>query len=171
MTDLMLSPQSRARHSFVAGTPLEIDGQAWLLADVIPVAGGDVWDRLYDQNCLTRRYEPGDLQLAAAKLLWANYHLTADEGVGLILAVPVRDLVEPVELALFGPDKPLRTYSEWVRSSLICAGIDPRMVPPGDLRAVLEQLVATGRCLPQHQFVSAAVASVKRRRMLDKIRG
>lgn len=160
MTDFDLTPDARGNPG-ITGTPVEIAGQTWLLADHVP-APEPVWDRLFDDNILSGQYDPEDTNSAAVRLLFVNYNLSPDEAAGLILEAPRPDLIHAVEVALFGPDQVHRTYSDWVLSSLFANGLDPRDVPPEQLRNVLFQLVATGRAVPAEVFISSAEYAVMR---------
>lgn len=154
-------PEARAKAGEPRGTPVTVAGETWVLADRIPRLGA-VWDRLFDQNVLARRYDEADLRSAAVRLLWAHYDLSPDEAVALAFAAGPADLVAAAEAALLGPDRSYRGYSEWVASALWSNGLDPARVPPGHLHAVLDQLVATGRAVPAHEFVSSAAAARER---------
>lgn len=159
-------PEQRRRHENLDGTPVEINGQTWILADFIPELG-DAWNRLYDHNIVRGQYDPKDVQLGALRLLMANYHLTLDEAVALVLAVDPAELVQPVEVAIFGVDRPYRGYSEWVESSLYINGIDPASVPASKRRDVVAYLVTAGKAIPAEQYLSSYKAAAKRQGWLD----
>lgn len=159
-------PEARKRPSTVRGTPVRLGGSEWLLADFVP-ALGQVWDDLYDSNVLQGRYEAVDVQRAAVRLLWANYDLSADEAVGLVLGADPATLVGAVEAALFGEARPHRTYSDWALSALLANGLGPKRVPPESLRDVLDQLVAVGRAVPPESFVTTLQYARERREILS----
>ena len=165
--DAPLTPLARARRGDVAGNPVLVDGREWLLLDHAPALGG-VWDELYDSNVLRGHYQPIDLQRAALRLLDANYDLTPDESVGLILALDPAALVGPVEHALFGPDQPHRRYSDWAESALRANGLDPGKVPPESLRDVLDQLVGCGRAVAPESFITMVKYAAQRKRLLKQ---
>lgn len=150
----------------VSGTPVLLtDGREWLLADFAPDPG-DVWDRLYDGNIVRGQYDASDLYVAAYRLLRANYHLTPEEAYRL-LAVDPANLVHPVEVALFGVDRPYRGFSEWVEVSLLANGLDPDRIPPSRRRAVVDYLVTTGKAIPAAEYLSSHQAAAKRKAILD----
>jgi hypothetical protein len=137
------------------GTPVEVCGAVWLFADYVPKLE-PVWGRLFDQNQLAGRYDLGDLNSAAVRLLYANYDLTPGEAADLTLAAPAARLAKAVEAALFGPAEAHRTYTDWALGALYANGLDPASVPACRLRDVLDQLVATGRAVPAARWVSSA---------------
>ncbi len=159
--DATFAPEARVKPG-ANGTPVEINGRTWLLADHVPVLDA-VWDALYDQNQLARYYEPDDLRKAGLRLLWANYDLTTEEAVGLIRLADLTVLAQAVESALFGAGDDRRTYSEWVAIALWSNGIDPERLPATFRRAVLESLEASGRTIPASAFISSAQAAAVRK--------
>lgn len=161
-------PAARKRPGAVRGTPVILGGSEWLLADFVP-ALGRVWDDLYDSNVLEGRYEAADVQRAAVRILWANYDLSADEAVGLVLGADPGSLVGAVEAALFGEARPHRTYSDWAISSLLANGLDPKRVPPESLRDVLDQLVISGRAVAPEEFVTTILYAKERREILSEM--
>jgi hypothetical protein len=156
-----MTPAARARPGARGELTVSARGHAWRLSDHVPRPDA-VWDRLYDSNLLRGGYDPGDVRMAAYRLLAANYELTPEEGVAIVLEA---DGVDPgaalaaVERALFGPAETHRTYSDWVTSALAANGLAYEDVPPGRLHSVLAQLVATGRAIPAEGFISAAEAA------------
>ena len=159
------TPESRSRGPGVRGTPVELGGATWILADYVP-ALSEVWDVLHEDNVLLGKYESADVQRAAVRLLFANYELSLDEAVGLVMGVAPADLVAAVEEALFGASQPDRRWSDWVRSSLLANGLDPAKIPPESLRDVLDQLVSCGRAIPAEDFVTAVGYAKKRKSLL-----
>jgi hypothetical protein len=164
---MALEPHDRTRPR-ARGTPVAIIDRTWLLADYVPKPD-DVWDRLFDQNALSNRYDHVTLRQAGLRLLDANYDLTPDEAVGLIRAADLDDLVTAVEAALFGPAETDNTYSDWVKVSLWSNNINPAAVPPEDRRDVLDYLVRVGRAVPASDYVSSAEAAKVRGALLGMI--
>lgn len=157
-----LSPEARQIHRTPEGTRVVIDGQAWLFAAGIPwtnAAGSPryspVWDRLFDHNTLRGAYDRRDIQLAALRLLQANYEVSTDEGVALIVAADPEETVAAVEAVMFVPADVHRTFGEWVLCSLVMNGIDPHSVPPAMVNRVMELLVETKRTIPAHEFINS----------------
>ncbi|MEO6809151.1 MAG: hypothetical protein ABI353_08550 [Isosphaeraceae bacterium] len=159
-------PGNRQKGPSLDGSPVEIDGQTWTLSAAIPELS-EVWDRIYDHAVVRGSYDERDVQLAALRLLQANYRLDLDEAVQVVLSADPADLVPPVEVALFGVDRPYRGYSEWVEVSLLANGIDPAGVPPDRRRAVVEYLAAQGRAIPADEYLSSHKAAAKRKSILD----
>jgi len=160
-----LEPAARVRPD-ARGTPVMINGAAWLFADYIP-AFDRVWDELYDRNLLAGRYDETLVLMAAIRLLVEANDVTPAEAAELIAAVPAEDLVPAVEAGLIGAESDYRSYSDWVISALYANGLDPDRIPAARVRDVMEQLVATGRASPASEFISSAAASKARRGLLQ----
>ena len=146
----------------------QICDQTWLFADYVPSLGR-VWDRIYDANCLRGEYPILDVQLAAYRLLVANYELLDDEAIVLIRSAETSDLVKAVETALFGPEKTHRTYTDWVTGSLATNGLKVSDIPAHQLNSVLEMLVATNRAVAPKDWISAAEYAVQRKAILGSV--
>jgi hypothetical protein len=166
------APDARRRHDGIDGTPIEIGGTTWLLADYVPLLGA-VWNRLFDQAVIDGRYEPDDVHKAAMHLLIENYRLSASECAVLLLAAPLGSadeehpgLVAAVERAMFGEDqeqyRSCRTYSQWMRLSLLANGLDPEKVPARDRRPLVLYLVAAGKAAPPELWVGSAATAFRR---------
>jgi hypothetical protein len=167
MMDETLSPDRR-RKGRPEGTEVALsDGRMWTLAAYVP-RPGRVFDDLYDANQVAGSYEVADLQLAAFHLLAANYRVTIDEGVALLLGAEPADLVRAVEAALGGDRRGYAGLSDWIGASLWANGIDPAEVPPELLRAVMTTLVASGRAIPEDQFVTSAETARKKAGLLKQ---
>lgn len=149
------------RDGFKGGTPVSIAGMVWQFAPFVP-APDPVWDRIYDGFTIKRYYEPSDVRGAAIRLLYAAYDLTPDEAAAVIVAADPRDLVPAVEVALLGPPREHRTWSDWMTSAFWSNGIDPESIPPEHRRLAVEQLQYTGRCMPEANFISSAEAAAAR---------
>lgn len=144
-----------------SGTPVVLgDGETWLLADGgLCNALDTLRDRLFDDSQLAEKVTFIDIADAAFYLASANYELEADEGSSLILGADRKILTDAVMIALFGPDDPQRTYTNWVASSFMANGIDPASVPVHLRALVLDQLVALKRAVPAGQFIDSVVAA------------
>jgi hypothetical protein len=160
------------RRPWASGTPVRLaDGATWLLArPVFRPRRGDLTrpgvdpplDRIFDKVALGEGVDLQDVWEAAWALLRANYHLTDDELSRLLSVAPgeeSRCLADSVLEALFGPGEPVRTYSNWVRASLLANGLGESDIPAADLPNVLAVLVATGRTVPVDRFVDACEAA------------
>jgi hypothetical protein len=165
--DAVPTPEARAKSKSIRGTPVAICAATWLMAEYPPDFGPH-WDDLYDQNLIRGCYDPDDLRMAALRLLMANYRLDAEEAVALVLAAEPAALVPAVERALFGEDRPHRTWSDWALGSLLINGIRPESIPPEMLHATLDLLVAAGRTVPESRFVTSQVTAAKRAAIMEK---
>lgn len=158
-------PSSRATlRPGVTGTPVEIAGQTWLLADW-PHFGG-VWDDIYDRAVLRGECDSLSVAVAAEMLLISCHKLDLDDAVRLVRLADPEDLASAVRTALFGPEEARRTYSQWAISALLANGLNPDRVPAVCLRDVLDHLVATGRAVPADKWVSSAEAAAERAAIL-----
>jgi hypothetical protein len=159
-----LTPEARARPTLRGEIEVEVFGHRWTLADYMP-GGHPVWDEIFDLGNLAGKYPPDRLRLAAFHLLWANYDLTADEGAAIILGVPSPELVEAVQVALYGSAgeqySSARTYSQWIRYCLWSVGLDEERVAPWDRRPFATFLAICG-AVPSPEFWIGSVATVAR---------
>jgi len=158
-----------------AGTPVRLaDGQIWLLATptfrpgqrplTAPAVDGPL-DRIFDRLALGDGVLLQDAWAAAMVLLRANYDLGVDELAELLSISPGAEgagLVGAVLDALFGPEAAERSYSDWVRATLLANGLDAIAIPADDLPNVLAMLVATRRAVPATRFVAACRAASTR---------
>lgn len=164
------TPASSARSPELVGTNVVLaDGHTWTLAGFVPRLD-PVWDRVHDDNLLTSRYQQGDIFLASSRLLLAHYDLAPDVVAWLIQGADLADLVRAVEWALFGRQDELRSWSDWARAALWCNGIDPATLSAAELRAVLDQLVMSGRAVSRLDYTTAGQAAAKRKTLDDKFK-
>ena len=161
-----LTPEDRAHAGpwVSPGTRVPIAGAVWLLADHVPYFE-PLWDRLYDAAVLKGSYDVDDVGAAGVRLLLANYDLSAGEVAALVRAANPADLVAALELALFGPTRSHRTYTEWVTLVLLANRIDRADVPPHMLTYLMDYLESAGLAIPAAEFISSA-AAVRRRAQL-----
>ena len=159
-----LTEQDR-RKARAKGTPVTLaDGQPWLLANPTYQPGpgsltrpgvDQTLDRIFDCTVLGERLPVEDLLKVARELLKANYDLS-DEEISRILNVDAGDELQTLAArvldALFGADHAEKTYSAWVRASLIANGLSRSEIPARDLVNVLAVLVATNRTMPLSKF-------------------
>lgn len=155
-----------------SGLPVRLaDGAPWLLAVpryrpsggslTVPDVDAEI-DRLFERSALCGEVELVDVWSAARTLLLANYDLTDDEFAELADVAPgdeARELSATVLEALFGPTEAVRSYSDWVRASLLANGIAPASIRPPDLANVLAILVATDRTIPASRYIDASRAA------------
>jgi hypothetical protein len=170
--DTPLTPEARAKRG-ARGIPAVMgDGEEWLLfQDSLSPELDGYRDRLFDSSTLTKKVGMDDVREVAWFLLKLNYSLTGEEAASLVVNAGQKGLAEAVMDALLWPDGEHKTYTTWVRSSLLTNGLVPESIPPEILPSVLLQLVQTGRAVPADEFISSAVAAGKRRKLMDKLRG
>jgi hypothetical protein len=160
------------------GTPVILgDGQPWLLANPTyrPRADGLTrplvdrpFDRVFESSVFNEGLSLCDLWEVARELLRANYDLTDAELARLLSVSPgaeSRALATEVLDALFGFDSAERSYTAWVRSSLIANGLDRTDIAARDLLSVLAILVATNRTIPLSRFADACRLQDERARL------
>lgn len=122
----------------------------------------DLRDAIFDRYILKEQVIVGDISLAACRLLRVNYDISPEDA-GLVLRSAVQaDLAEAVWACLIGETSNHRTYSQWVRSSLYTAGLDPAKIPPRELGHVLRHLEMSGRVEPKQTFISSVEAKIIR---------
>jgi hypothetical protein len=162
----------------VGGIPVLLaDGRLWLLA--IPtfrprLAGltmplvDEPLDRIFESAVLGEALDLTDLWQVARELLTANYELTQEELAGLLSTTPgseIRALATAIIQAIFGPDPGKKSYTHWVRASLLANGLGDTDIPAHDLANVLAVLVATKRTIPLSQFADACRHADERARL------
>jgi hypothetical protein len=168
--------ESDRRKAGADGRPIRLaDGANWLLATPIysPVASSltkpDVdrpLNRLIDAITLGEPFALEDIWEVARALLKHNYTVTDDELQFLLTLSndsPSKSLVCSVLEALFGPADAAKTYTDWVRGSLIANGLRSVDLSTHDLSNVLAILVATNRTVPLHTFADIGVSATQRR--------
>jgi len=143
------------------------DGKPWLLANPVYRPGKqglteprvDVsLDRIFESSVLNEGLAQTDVWEAARALLNANYDLTDQETFQLLSVAPgseSRTLAAGTLDALFGARSDGKTFTAWVRASLIANRLNQEEIPAQDLLNVLAVLVATGRTIPLSRFADA----------------
>lgn len=143
------------------------DGRHWLVAHptfqpgtnglTIPTVDRPL-DRLFEAAVLGEGVELTDVWEAARALLLRNYTLSDAELSELLSVSPGPEasaLAEAVVIAAFGGETGEKTFTRWVRASLIANGLSETEIPARDLGDVLSILVATHRTIPLAQFADA----------------
>lgn len=160
-----LSPESRAR-GIPEGYPAVLaDGRTWLLhpcglADLL----AEERNRIYDESVLTGNVAMEDIYRAARVALHVNYRLTEAEDtwlVACVLPADLDDFLQAVGNALLPTTILRRTFDDWAYSALYANGLEPSAIPESRLPHVLDQLVRTGRAVPQNKYIDSAVAASK----------
>ena len=150
------------------GTPIRLaDGGQWLLARPVFSAGRDsltrprvdsIVDRLFEDVSAAETVALQDVFQIASHLLRENYDLDDAELAELLTfdsGQECRDFVDSVVEAIFGSEEDARTYTDWVRASLLANGLQTLEIPAGDLPNVLTILVATNRTVPAVEFIDS----------------
>ena len=153
------------------------DGESWLLANPVFQAGPEGLTRpMGDQpldNLVERAIRGEDLEIAhlfevAKELLIANYELSNEE-VGCLLefasGTESRKFFESLLSALFGFNEKSKSYTNWVRASLLASGLAAQEIPASDLFDVMAILVATNRTVPLSKFADACRELEERSRL------
>jgi hypothetical protein len=150
------------------GIPIRLsDGRNWLLArpaycprlaGVTTPVVDEPLDRIFECAVMGGDLDLKDIWLAAKQLLLANYELSPDELRNLLSTSPgpdSRTLASGVIEALFGSGQDEKSYSRWVRASLLANGLGGMDISAQDLPNVLAILVATNRSIPLFRFADA----------------
>ena len=167
--------ESRRRKPDAKGvaTPLA-DGSEWRLA--IPSTRADrpsltdpevddVWSSLHESLLLDGGVSLRETWTVARRLLLKNYDLSDEELGDLLEVTPGEEasrLVEAVLSSLFGERHPAPSYVDWVRASLLAAGLATSEISARDLPAVLSILVATNRPVAPDRFIAADLDAQER---------
>ncbi len=150
------------------------DGEFWLLAEPLfrPDSAGltvpdvdEEIDRFHEQILLGEDISLADVLAVARTLLLANYELSNEEVADLLEVEEgseAESLAKVVLESLFGPDQRVRSYSDWVRASLLANGLALSEIPASAINDVLTILMATNRTIPPSQFVDACQAAQDR---------
>jgi hypothetical protein len=161
-----------------SGTPVTLaDGHRWLLANPTyrprpegltqPLVDQPV-DAIFECSVLNTSLPFSGICELARRLLKANYELTDDE-VSQLLSVPAGAesgaLAEGILTAVFGADQGEKTYTSWVRASLLAGGLSDVEISARDLAHVLAILVATNRTIPLSAFADACRLADTRARL------
>jgi hypothetical protein len=168
--------ESGRRRATARGRPVRLaDGCEWLLASPTFRACPDhltqpsvdrVLDQIIDKLALGEDLSLEEIWEAARILLRANYDLQDNEVVALLSVAPgleAQALADAVLDALFGSDEITRTYTDWVRASLLANGLAASELSARDLPNVLAILVSTHRTIPLTQFTDACRAASERK--------
>ena len=170
--------EDQRRKPGALGTPVTLaDGQQWMMANptYCPRPEGLTQppvdrplDAIFECSVLNTNLPFSGFCDVARRLLAANYELTEDE-LSQLLSVPPgaesRALAEDVLNALFGADRGEKTYTNWVRASLLANGLSDSGIPAQDLVHVLTILVATNRTIPLSAFADACRLADTRARL------
>jgi len=150
------------------------DGQLWMLAQpTFRLSSGSLStpdfdeqiDRFHEQVMLGDDVALADILEVARTLLLTNYDLTNEEVADLLEVgdgSEAEDLARIVLESLFGPDQRVRTYSDWVRASLLANGLAHAEIPVSAINDVLTILISTNRTVPPSNFVDVCRAAKDR---------
>ena len=169
ISDRTLEPlESERRRSGATGAPVILaDGQTWLLArpNYRPTSDGLTQppldrplDRVFERAVTGQGILLADLWELARTLLRTNYELSDVELSRLLSVAPGPEsttLAADVLDAVGGGDRGEKTYTAWVRATLLANGLGTNDIPAQDLANVLTILVATNRTIPLLRFADA----------------
>jgi hypothetical protein len=160
--------ESERRRTDVTGvTAVLADGRPWLLASPVYSARqgslteppvDEAVDRIFESTLLNGNMSVCDVLEVARALLRANYELSDDEVARLLSVSPgddCRALAGAVLDAIFGPETAAKTFTDWVRASLLANGLTTAEIPARDVVNTLAVLVATNRTVPLSRFADA----------------
>ena len=171
----VISPNQRRHRPNIVGEEVTLsDGQTWLLAPagVAPILS-ELRDGLYDDSVLYQKVPYTAILQAAWVCLLANYNLTDAELSGLLTGLSDEQeqaLATATMNAIFGSGQSLRTYTDWAVSALYANGLNPANIPASTIPHVLNQLVRTGRAVPESDWVTAGIAAEQRKKLFDSFK-
>jgi hypothetical protein len=156
------------RKPAASGTIVKLgDGQPWLLANpsYSPRLKGltqplidRALDRLFESSVLDGNLALSDVAEVGRALLKENYELSENEVTRLLTVSPgpeCRALASAVLDAMFGSDQTEKSFSAWVRATLLANGLCGIEIPAKDLLNVLAVLLTTNRTIPLSKFAEA----------------
>ena len=161
-----------------SGSPVKLaDGRPWLLA--IPTFRPDVegltrprvdqpLDRIFASAVLDEDLSLKDVWEAARSLLKHNYDISDEEIatlIGVFTEAEGRSLAKEILGILFGTERRERTFTHWVRASLIANGLTDAEISSEDLMDVLAVLVSTNRTISLTKFIDACRLADERARL------
>lgn len=153
------------------------DGQSWRLAEpvfrpcVYGLTNPDVdqpLDRIFESSVLNEPMDLCDLLEVARNSLKANYELSEDELEGLLSVSPgpeAERLGNEILKAVLVSEVAEKSFTAWVRASLLANGLGQTDVPARDIVNVLAILVATNRTIPLSRFADACRIQDERARL------
>lgn len=160
------------------GSPVTLaDGRPWLLA--IPTFRPGVegltrpvvdqpLDRIFASAVLEEDLSLTDVWEAARNLLKQNYDISDEEIatlIGVFTEAEGRSLAKEILGILFGTDRRERTFTRWVRASLIANGLSHAEISSEDLMDVLAVLTSTNRTISLTKFIDACRRADERARL------
>src|SRR4051812_18869061 len=170
--------EHQRRKAGASGEPVRLaDGNVWLLAapEYLPRREGLTrpcvdrpLDRMFEAAVLDEGVSWSDLGETAREFLLANYELSDEELADLLSVSPgpeARSLAAEVIRSLLGPNRQEKSFTRWVRASLLANGLAHAAVPADDLLNVLAVLVATNRTVPLARFADACRLLEERARL------
>ena len=170
--------ESERRKPEISGTPITLaDGQPWLLAEPVyrPRINGltspDIdrpLNRVFESSILNEPLSLCDLWEVARNSLKANYELSDDEIKKLLSVSPgpeAEKFVSEILDAILVTESAEKSFTSWVRASLLANGLGQTDIPARDLLNVLTILVATNRTIPLSRFADACRLQDERARL------
>ena len=143
------------------------DGASWLLASPVfqPRSEGltrplvdQPLDNLFEKAIRGKDLEIADLYEIGKQLLVVNYILSSEEVENLLefaSGSESRRFFESLLSALFGVGERGKSYTQWIRASLLASGIGTQEIPASDILDVMAILMATNRTVPLSKFADA----------------
>lgn len=157
------------------GVPVTLgDGRKWRLPYCLR---GEILrehrDRFADAAWTGGKFEAIDVQSVAMTLLSAAYDEPHEVIASAILATKASVLldavIDAVLITSIHDETIPRTYSEWLNSGLIAAGLSRKEIPDELLSGVVKHLVDTKRMAPAEEFFSAAIGARVRANTLAQL--
>lgn len=153
------------------GWDFQVDGHTWM----IPYDAGfpdldSHRNSFYDAKATSQNVSLFKMIECLAYLLSMRYELESSEAISIFLRAPTEEVVKAVDGCLFGVGVE-RTYTDWMISGLVSAGLDPCNLPPDVIHNVLMHLQMTKRIAPPEDFVDSATQVARFGGLLSMLRG
>jgi hypothetical protein len=166
--------ESTRRKPGAAGVPIRLsDGHEWLFAipqfclnrkSLTTPAIDLELDELFESSTLEGNVSLRSIFSACRLLLLENYLLTDLEIANLLSlasADEAKNLADATMGILFGVQARERSYSDWIRTSLLANGIGMVAITSDQVSDVMNLLVATKRTIPAQQFINACAVAAE----------
>jgi len=135
------------------------DGQDWMIARCGLVSTlDDVREALFKEHMRGRgSYSLGNLMVVVFFGLRVNYDLAREEINALMQVTDFSEIVDKVIEAILPTEAKDRSFTDWMKASLILNGIQPDSVHRDQLPHVIDMLQRLGKTVPYRDYTDLGV--------------